>query len=169
LHYQNKTKVLTKLKIKIMTNLTLQEIINKIVSNIKADLSSNNEEKKEKAFNITLKAYNAYQDNERNSVDYIFDANNVEDCKTLTSVGTTLKEYHDAVMASEIKSDYFFCGVNHPQITFLSKTQLFAQIWGNLEDVIKHAMIQPYIDGYNQLYHKYISYILYEKLILDEK
>ena len=151
-----------------MTDITLQEIINNIVNLIKSELSSDNDEKKEKAFNITLKAYNAYQDNERSSVDYIFDANNVEDCKTLTKVGTTLKEYHDAVMVSEIKSDYFFCGVNHPQITFLSKTQLFAQIWGNLEDVIKHAMIQPYIDGYNQLFHRYISCELYEKLILDE-
>lgn len=152
-----------------MENITLNEIIDNIVNIIKSDLLSDNEDKKEKAFNITLKAYNAYQDNERNSVDYIFDANNVEDCKTLAKVGTTLKEYHDAVMASEIKSDYFFCGENYPQITFLSKTNIFAQIWGNLEDVIKHAMIQPYLDGYNQLFHNYISYILYEKLILDEK
>ena len=152
-----------------MTDITLQEIINNIVSGIKSDLSSDNEDKKEKAFNIALKAYNAYQDNERNSVDYIFDANNVEDCKALAKVGTTLKEFHDAVMTSEIKSDYFFCGENYPQITFLSKTKMFAQIWGNLEDVIKHAMIQPYLDGYNQLFHNYISYILYEKLILDEK
>ena len=152
-----------------MTDITLQEIINNIVSGIKSDLSSDNEDKKEKAFNIALKAYNAYQDNERNGVDYIFDANNVEDCKTLAKCGTTLKEYHDAVMASEIKSDYFFCGVNHPEIVFLSKTTMFAQIWANLEDVIKHAMVQPYIDGYNQLFHNYISYILYEKLILDEK
>ena len=152
-----------------MIDITLQEIINNIVSNIKSDLSSDNEEKKEKAFNITLKAYNAYQENERGGVDYIFDANNVEDCKTLAKCGTTLKEYHNAVMTSEIKSDYFFCGVNHPQITFLSKTTLFAQIWSNLEDVIKHAMVQPYIDGYNQLFHNYISHILYEKLILDDE
>jgi hypothetical protein len=152
-----------------MTNITFQEIINNIVSNIKSDLSSDNEEKKEKAFNITLKAYNAYQDNERDSVDYIFDANNVEDCKVLAKCGTTLKEYHDSVMASEIKSDYFFCGVNHPQITFLSKTTMFAQIWANLEDVIKHTMVQPNLDGYNQLFHNYISYMLYEKLIIDDE
>lgn len=152
-----------------MTDMTLQEIINNIVSNIKSDLSSDNEDKKEKAFNITLKAYNAYQDNERDGVDYIFNATDVEDCKTLAKCGTTLKEYHDAVMTSEIKSDYFFCGVNHPQITFLSRTMLFAQILGNLEDVIKHSMIQPYLDGYNQLFHNYISYILYEKLIVNDE
>ena len=152
-----------------MTDITLQEIINNIVSGIKSDLSSENEDKKEKAFNITLKAYNAYQDDVRNGVDYIFNATDVEDCKTLAKCGITLKEYHDAVMASEIKSDYFFCGENYPQITFLSKTKMFAQIWGNFEDVIKHAMIQPYIDGYNQLFHNYISYILYEKLIVDDK
>ena len=151
-----------------MTKITLQEIINNIVNLIKSDLSSDNEEKKEKAFNIALKAYNAYQENERGGVDYIFDANNIEDCKTLAKCGTTLKEYHNAVMTSEIKSDYFFCGVNYPQITFLSKTTLFAQILTNLEDVIKHAVIQPYIDGYNQLFHNYISYELYDKLIIKE-
>lgn len=152
-----------------MTDITLQKIINNIVSNIKADLSSNNDEKKEKAFNIALKAYNAYQSNERDSVDYIFNANNIEDCKTLVNCGMTHKKFHDVVIASETKSDYFFYGINYPEIVFLTKTQLFAQILGNLEDVIKHAMIQPYLDGYNQLFHNYISYILYEKLILDEK
>ena len=152
-----------------MTDITLQEIINNIVNNIKSDLSSDNKDKKEKAFNITLKAYNAYQYNERGGVDYIFDTTNVEDCKTLAKCGTTLKEYHDAVIISEFKSDYFFRGANHPQITFLTKTMLFAQILGNLEDVIKHSMIQPYLDGYNQLFHNYISYILYEKLIVDDE
>lgn len=151
-----------------MTDITLQEIINNIVNLIKTELSSDNDEKKEKAFNITLKAYNAYQDNEKNSVDYIFDANNVEDCKTLVNCGMTHKKYHDVVMASETKSNYFFYGINYPEIVFLTKTQLFAQIWSTLEDVIKHSMIQPYIDGYNQLYHRYISCELYEKLIIKE-
>jgi hypothetical protein len=154
-----------------MTDITLQEIINNIVNLIKSDLSSDlvNEDKKEKAFNIALKAYNTYQDISRNGVDYIFDANNIEDCKTLTKVGTTLKEYHDAVMTSEIKSDYFFCGENYPQITFLTKEQVVTQILYDIEDVIKNAMIQPYIDGYNQLFHNYISYELYDKLIIGDE
>ena len=152
-----------------MTKVTLEELINNIVSNIKADLSSNNEEKKEKAFNITLKAYNAYQSNERNGVDYIFNTNNIEDCKTLADCGLTHKKYHDVVMASETKSDYFFYGINHPEIVFLTKTMLFAQIWATLEDVIKHTMIQPYLDGYNQLFHNYVSHVFYERLIVDDE
>lgn len=152
-----------------MENITLKEIIVNILTPFIADLTGDNEEKKEKAFNIGLKAYNAYQENERNGVDYIFNANNVEDCKTLAKCGATLKEYHDAVMASEIESDYFFYGENHSQITFCSKKQVVEQILSYIEDVVKHAMIQPYLDGYNQLFHNYISYVLYEKLILDEK
>lgn len=152
-----------------MTKVTLEEIINNIVGNIKADLSSNNDEKKEKAFNIVLKAYNAYQHNERDGVDYIFNTNNIEDCKTLVNCGLTHKKYHEVVMTSETKSDYFFYGINYPEIVFLTKTMLFAQLWATLEDVIKHTMIQPYLDGYNQLFHSYVSHVFYERLIIDDE
>lgn len=151
-----------------MTKITLEEIINNIVNNIKSDLSSDNDEKKEKAFNITLKAYNAYQRNERDGVDYIFNANDIEDCKTIINCGMTHKKYHNVVMASETKSDYFFYGINYPEIVFLTKTTLFAQILATLEDVIKHTMVQPYLDGYNQLFHNYVSQVLYERLIIEE-
>ena len=152
-----------------MTDITLKEIIVSILTPLIADLTSDNEDKKEKAFNIALKAYNAYQDNERGGVDYIFNATDVEDCKTLAKCDITLKEYHDAVMTSEIKSDFFFCGINHPQITFCDKKQVVEQILNYIEDVVKYAIVQPYIDGYNQLFHNYISYILYEKLIVDDE
>lgn len=151
-----------------MTKITLEEIINNIVNNIKSDLSSDNDEKKEKAFNITLKAYNAYQRNERDGVDYIFNVNDIEDCKTIINCGMTHKKYHNVVMASETKSDYFFYGINYPEIVFLTKTTLFAQILATLEDVIKHTMVQPYLDGYNQLFHNYVSQVLYERLIIEE-
>jgi hypothetical protein len=152
-----------------MTKVTLEEIINNMVSNIKADLSSDNEEKKEKAFNIVLKAYNVYQREERDGVDYIFNANDIEDCKTLVNCGMTHKKFHNVVITSETKSDYFFYGINYPEIMFLTKTQLFAQLWATLEDVVKHSMIQPYLDGYNQIFHNYVSHVLYERLIVDDE
>lgn len=152
-----------------MTDITLKEIVVSILTPLIADLTSENKDKKERAFNITLKAYNAYQENERGGVDYIFNATDVGDCKTLAKYGTTLKEYHNAVMTSEIKSDYFFYGANHPQITFCDKKQVVEQLLSYIEDVVKHAIVQPHIDGYNQLFHNYISYVLYEKLIVDDE
>jgi hypothetical protein len=135
----------------------IKEIMNSISTPIIADLLSNDKDKSDKAFNIVLKAYNTYQDKNEDGVDYIFDANNIEDCKTLAKCGLTLKEYHNAVITSKIKSDYFFCGVNYPQVTFIEKENIILQLKCYLEDIIKFALINPYIEGYKELYNSYIT------------
>lgn len=149
-----------------MTDITLNELVNHISTSIIADLRGDNKDKKDKAFNIALKAYNTYQDIERNGLDYIFDATNIEDTLDVVKGGTSFKDFYDVFNASDKKTNYYMVGEKYPDFVFLSQEEVIKGIIFHLEDVIKHTMVQPYVDGYNQLFHNYVSYKLYEKLII---
>jgi hypothetical protein len=149
-----------------MTDITLNELVHNISTSIIADLRNDNKEKKEKAFNIVLKAYNTYQDIERNGLDYIFDATNIEDTIVVAKGGTSFKEFYDVFNASDKKTIYYMVGEKYPDLVFLSQEEVIKGLIFHLEDVVRHTMVQPYVDGYNQLFHNYISYMLYEKLII---
>lgn len=104
---------------------------------------------------VTLDAYNCYQKEERDGVDYIFDLNNADDLKSCVEGGLTAYEIADMVKNVNEKyyTPYFFFGVNHESPKQIKEfKELTDQLIANAEEVVRSALAYPLIDGYKQFY-----------------
>lgn len=121
-----------------------------IAEEIKRSLPTN-----ESLISVVLDAYNRYQEEERDGVDYIFDLNNADDLKSCMEGGLTAYEIAEMVKNINEKdyTPYFFFGVNHKSPKQLKEfKELTDQLIANVEEVVRKAFAYPFIDGYKQFY-----------------
>lgn len=108
---------------------------------------------------LAIDAYNAYQENERDGVDYIFDLDDTHDLRTCISGGLTAKEisglYNESLCEGFTK--FFMFGVNHTKPIILTKYELKAALSGMAEEIITNMIMYP---------HSYDS-IAYGMLVTD--
>lgn len=107
-----------------------------------------------------LDFYNAYQESERDGVDYIFDLENKDDVAVLLANCENMKEFREL-----INSGHQFClsGVNYPSPTFVNADDIFDYIRYNAFDLAAWMLCFPqscpkfithkYLKPYNDLYY----------------
>lgn len=132
-------------------SITKQEII----SEIKKDWT--NGKVREMVFN----AYNQYQEDERNGVDYIFDINNENDLISCIKGGMTAKEIANIYNSN---CRYFFFGVNYTTPNKIIEVNVEEQIKIYLDEIVTAMMCYPYIGAYKELY----SYFITTKILSEE-
>lgn len=112
----------------------------------------------------TLDAYNRYQEEERDGVDYIFSINNADDLKCCVEGGLTADEIAkivNNVINKKCYTPYFFFGVNHKSPKQIKDfKELTDQLIANVEEVVRKALAFPFIDGYKEFYLYTCSYVL---------
>ena len=91
----------------------MKKAINTMVESIKAAIirdmqNLSNDEKRVHTLAIVLKAYNDFQESERDGVDYIFDLNNREDLKCCVEGGMTAQEICGLWLGSQSKHLQYF-------------------------------------------------------------
>lgn len=108
---------------------------------------------------LVLNAYNAYQEDERDGVDYIFDLTNQDDLKCVVNGGMTAKEIGELYMGSQVNhSQYFMCGCNYPKALAIANWEMLREIiMAFLDEVIEKVVTFPYVRGYKELYGKYVT------------
>lgn len=108
---------------------------------------------------MAIDVYNAYQENERDSVDYIFDLDDTQDLRVCISGGLTAKEisglYNESLCEGFTK--FFMFGVNHTKPVILTKYELKGVLLGMAEEIIANMIMHP---------HSYDS-IAYGMLVTD--
>lgn len=108
---------------------------------------------------MAIDTYNAYQENERDSVDYIFDLDNAQDLRTCICGGLTAKEisklYNESLCEGYTK--FFMFGVNHTKPVIVTKYALKSVLLGMAEEIIANMILYP---------HSYDS-IAYGMLVTD--
>lgn len=108
---------------------------------------------------LAIDTYNAYQENERDGVDYIFDLDDAHDLRTCISGGLTAKEisglYNESLCEGCTK--FFMFGVNHSKPIILTKYELKTALLGMAEEIIADMIMHP---------HSYDS-IAYGTLVTD--
>ena len=117
----------------------------------------------ENLISVTLEAYNLYQKEERDGVDYIFDLNNTDDLKSCVEGGLTANEIAEMVnnVNEKYYTPYFFFGVNHKSPKQLKEfKELTDQLIANVEEVVRNALAYPFIDGYKRFYIYTCTYVL---------
>ena len=121
---------------------------------------------------MVLAAYNDYQESERDSVDYIFDIENVNDLKCCIDGGMTAKVICGLYLGSQSQHlRYFYFGCNHPTPKPIANWEtLRQQLVSWLPDLIPNVLAYPFAyESYKQLYVRYVTDIIvsYDQSYLD--
>jgi hypothetical protein len=132
-------------------------IINEVKNNIIRDMRDVNSPKGYETLKIVLAAYNLFQEEERDGVDYIFDINNVDDLKCCIDGGMTAKEIGGLYLGSHNNHlPYFYFGCNYPQplpINTWDELRMDLVAW--LDELLPYVIAYP--QTYKDLYQIYIT------------
>jgi hypothetical protein len=118
-----------------------------------------------KTLHLCINAYNTYQENERNSVDYLFNAKDKNDVITCLNGGLTLQELYriygsKQAFKKEITS-FFMFGCNHPTIKVMSPISLIGNLCAYSEEIVENMLLYPYS------YNKEIYQILFSNNLVE--
>ena len=145
----------------------MKKAINTMVESIKKsimrDLNDVYSVKGNKVLNMLLKAYNDFQESERNGVDYIFDIDNTDDLKTCIDGGMTAREIGGLYLGSHSNHlRYFYFGCNHPQpqpINTWNELRMNLVAW--LDELLPNVVAYPFAyESYKQLYVRYVTDVI---------
>ena len=131
----------------------LEDLVNVLADEVKKDFK--------RLKPLVLKAYNRWQEDERDSADYIFDLYNPDDLIACIKGGLTPTEI--ASMVGRIRENtksmtrFFMFGSNHKQPKMLSIQPLDNQLLGSLEEVLAYMLVYPYVEDYKDLYVELVT------------
>ena len=124
---------------------TLVLATSEVFKNIAKTAFHNNDNK---MLRLCIRAYNTYQENEKDGVDYLFDAKNKEDIITCLNGGLTLQELYNTfgseqALKKEITS-FFMFGCNHVRIKLFSPMALLGNICAYSEEIVENMLLFPH-------------------------
>lgn len=121
-----------------------------IISRIKIMISH----PKDYNLDMFLKAYNRWQEDEHNGVDYIFNINNPDDLIDCIKGGLTADEIANFVNNAKAwanETPYFLFGCNH-KLQPLSNGHILNLIYNNLDDIVDYIIAYPWVEEYRSVY-----------------
>lgn len=128
-----------------------------IVSNLESELQRGGEAG-DYAFKIALNAYNRYQEDERDGVDYIFDITNKEDLIDMIDGGLNAVEIHDMVNRGQ---RFFLFGCNYEFPKALNNHNVLENIYNTADDITRHAFIYADVcKDYREWIHNFFSRVI---------
>ena len=110
---------------------------------------------------LVLRAYNRWQEDERDGVDYLFNLSNQDDLIACIKGGLSASEI--ANMVGRIKDNpknmttFFMFGANHKEPKMFSIQPLDNQLLGSLEEVLAYMLVYPYVEDYKDLYVELVT------------
>lgn len=144
----------------LKTKIHFVTITDHLTDVIKADLLYDNCD--EETLSIILNAYNRYQEDERDGVDYIFDITDQDDLSYLVSKcdfsSAQIYNVH-ALWVQEKITPYFRYGVNYPEPKVISSFRgLKGQLANSLEDFLPFVLMYvTRCEEYQALYEHYVT------------
>ena len=109
---------------------------------------------------MLLKAYNRYQADERDGVDYIFNINNQDDLITCIQGGLTAEgivNFHNKVRSWVIPTPHFLFGYNHKEMTPMGSDNIVDAIVAVLDELLDNIIAYPWVEEYRAVYTHYIT------------
>ena len=118
---------------------------------------------------LVLDAYNTYQKEERDGVDYIFDINNPDDLQCCIAGGMTAKEVawlYEQFQISTTPLFYFGVNYQHPQ-PIANYKALVTNLINWLDDILPCVLAYPYLlKSYEELYRVCVTdYMINNQLV----
>jgi hypothetical protein len=117
----------------------------------------------DKVMKMIMRAYNDYQEDERDGVDYIFDINNTDDLKCCIDGGMTAKEIGQLYLGSHkdhLPLFHFGCNYPTPQ-PIKSWLDLRINMIAWLDDLLPYVLAYPYaFQSYRDVYTAYVTDVI---------
>ena len=141
----------------------MEEIIKKLAESIESNLihDMNCEQIGDDTAILVLNAYNRYQEEERDGVDYIFDIRKGEDLKCCIDGAMTAHEIsciNEECTRTAKSTPYFMFGQNHRTAEVIPTWEQLKRVLGvSLHEVILQMLAYPSVDGYKELYGYCVS------------
>lgn len=141
----------------------METIIKKLAESIESNLihDMNCEQIGDDTAILVLNAYNRYQEEERDGVDYIFDIRKGEDLKCCIDGGMTAHEIsciNEECTRTAKSTPYFMFGQNHRTAEVIPTWEQLKRVLGvSLHEVILQMLAYPSVDGYKELYGYCVS------------
>lgn len=121
--------------------------------------------KKIESILLFLKAYNRFQEDERDGADYIFNLNEKDDLMICIDGGLKL---NDIVSLAQQKATYFMFGVNHTEpLPIKTMEELASILYAHANEVVTYAL--AYVtrcEEYQALYEEYVTSRIENALVL---
>lgn len=134
------------------TIVAIERVEKCVVDDIKKDFNENNE----KAIRIFINAYNEWQENEKDGVDYIFNINNQNDLECVVKGGMTAKEIAELTKSSS--NGFFFFGCNYPTPKAIGDEETLKNVLlAYAYEVVEFVLAYPFAPNAQQLYQQYIT------------
>ena len=135
-------------------------MVENIKNNIVRDMRDLDSTKGYETLKMVLAAYNSYQEQERDGVDYIFNINDQDDLKCCVEGGLTAQEICGLWLKSQSSHrEYFYFGCNYEkplQIATLAELRTTLVMW--LDNVLPCVLAYPHLDSeYAALYERYVT------------
>lgn len=109
-------------------------------------------------FDLLLAAYNRWQEDERDGVDYLFNVTNSEDVICCLKGGLTMEQLRTMLNEYEANGiEYFYFGCNHPTPTMVTLEKVISQLTANADEIVKYAIAYPSVDEYKAIYELFIT------------
>jgi hypothetical protein len=109
---------------------------------------------------MLLKAYNRYQEDERDGVDYIFSINNKDDLITCIKGGLTAEDivnFHNRIKSWANPTPHFLFGCNHKEMKPMGSDNIVDAIVAVLDELLDNIITYPWVEEYRAVYTHYIS------------
>ena len=150
----------------------MENVLNKLVAEIKSNIAHDLKsytECNDELLKLVLNAYNTYQEEERDGVDYIFNINNPEDLKCCIKGGMTAKDIAWLYEQSQVNSTpFFYFGVNYEKPKPIANWDaLVINLINWLDNVLPCMLAYPYaLKNYEELYKVCVTdYMINNQLV----
>jgi len=109
-------------------------------------------------YDLLFAAYNRWQEDERDGVDYIFDVEKPEDVICCLQGGLTIEQLHSILDAKETDGiQYFYFGCNYPTPTLITQEKLIGILKSFADDIVMYAIAYPSVEEYKAIYELFIT------------
>ncbi len=138
----------------------LNQVLKNLSYNIKAMCTEAFDEGNMNDIMLILNAYNRYQENEKDGVDYLFDLSNKEDIITCVNGGLSVREIaslHIQNVRDRSMTNFFLFGVNHKEPKLLSYSQFGRQLLSHTDEIAECILAFPWVNEYRVFYTNFIT------------
>lgn len=139
----------------------MERLLNEMVASLKKlitkDLSLGKENPK--VVDMLLDAYNRYQLDERDGVDYLYNLFNKEDLKKCIDNGLSVSDIAWLYDQTSLNTtSFFYFGVNHEEPEPIANFQELKNLMVNwLCDFLPCVVAYPYLKEYQAIYKRYVT------------
>ena len=123
-----------------------------LINDIKAEMKTDSD-----IWTMMFDAYNRYQEDERDSVDYIFNLSKQEDLLAVVKAGLTIEDLHQICYKSLGNTRYIHYGCNYEKPMLLTKQNIDNNIHGLLDEIVDNIIAYPWVKEYKAVYIHFIT------------